>query len=224
MRSLSQLFDSDISEKIPLSSFAGIVVMVYLYLRCTNHIKSSSQQQSHNFWETHYSISKAIDLCRTSLLVEHLNGNSMDDPVSTALRMSVDTVEVMLHECALLKVQKDELPNLLATDAISKCTSAATDIVESLQMGERLPGRKLESFQQLNNFHTWPITTAIQICCRMLYNGYENTLTYIHIIRTLSSSTTTKVLIDQQLIAPGLLEKADALVISAEQSTAITQI
>ena len=223
MRPLSQIFDSDILGKIPLSSFAGIAIMVNLYQRCSDHIKSSSHQQSHNFWDTHYGIDKAIGLCRTSLLVEHLNGNSCDDPVSLALRMSVDTVEIMLHECALLKVQKNKLPSVLTTDAISKCTSAATDIVDSLQMGERLTGRKLESFQQLSNFHAWPITTATHICCSMLLNGCDDGSPYMHAIRILSGSTITKFLIEQQLIAPGLLERADALVAAAEKSTAITQ-
>jgi len=223
MRSLSQIFDPDNSEKKNLSSFDGIVIMVYLYKRCTNHIKSSLNQKSHNFWETHYGINKAINLCRTSLLVEHLNGNSSNDPVSLALRMSMDTVEIMLHDHALLKVQEDELPSVLATDAISKFTLAVTDIVDSLHMGQRLKGKKLESFQQLSNFHAWPITTAIQICCRMLELGSSNVLPYVQAIYLLSSSTTTKFLIDQQLISPGILEKANDLAAAAEQSTMTTQ-
>lgn len=216
MPTLQQIFDSEISEKIHLSSFAGTAIMISLYQRCFDHIRSSLNQVSHAFWETHYCIDKAISHCRTTLLAQHLNGNSSDDPMSLALRMNLDAVEISLHEAALLKAQKDELPAALTADAIFKASSAATDIVEAVQMGQRLTGKKLEAFRQQDRFLLWPITTAIQFCFRMRYHGSDDLEPYINALRVLSSSM--KDLIDPEHIVPELLEEADAQVADAERS------
>lgn len=221
MQSVGEIFDSEISEKIRLSSFAGTTMMSCMFQRCIDHIKSSSRGQYYNFWEAHYRLDKDIDFCRTNLLVEHLNGNSSDDPESYAVRVCMDATEIMLHECALGKVKNDKLPNGLATDAISKCTTATIDIVYSLKMCEEMTGRKQELFQQLRSFHAWPIFTAIELCCRMLHDGCADITPYIDALRTLSSSDTTKVLVEQSLIDPRLLGKADAHVAAAEQSVAM---
>ncbi|KAL2067812.1 hypothetical protein VTL71DRAFT_15908 [Oculimacula yallundae] len=152
------------------------------------------------------SFAGAIGICRTSLLAEHLTGNSGGDPVSLALRMSMNAVEILLFECALLKIHNEQHPSALTADAVLKCTSATTDIVDSLRMGEQLMGRKSEIFQQLSSFNAWPITTALQVCCRMLLNGCDDQAPYMRVIRIISSSSTTKCLIKDQFIAAGLIE------------------
>jgi hypothetical protein len=150
-------------------------------------------------------------------MAEFLTNNNSDNPVAIGLRMSMNTVDIMLHECALLRVQKEGLPDFLAKNAISRCTSAVNDIIDSLQMGQLLLGKKLENFQQLNNFHTWPIITAIQICCSFLQMRFDNMSLYIYAIRVLSSSTTTKVLVDENLICAGLIENANTMATEAEK-------
>ncbi|EPE37022.1 fungal specific transcription factor-containing protein [Glarea lozoyensis ATCC 20868] len=216
MPSLNVIFDPDVAGRVQISSLAGVVIMTHLYQRIVNHM-NSSHNASHNFWEVHYDINKSIELCRNTLMVEHLTNNS-DDPVAVALRMSMNTVDIMLHESALLRVHKEVLPVFLANDAISRCTTAVKDIIDALQMGQLLPGRKLESFQQLNNFHTWPITSAIQTCCRFLQMRCDNMSLYIYAIRVLSTSPTTKALVDENLIYGGLIEKANAMATEAEKS------
>ncbi|RFU73860.1 transcriptional regulatory [Trichoderma arundinaceum] len=187
MPGLQQVFE--LSETAPLSSFAANAVMICLYQRYYSHIQSSYNEASHAFWETHYAIDKAINHCRTTLLAQHMNGNSGDDPLAIALRMNLNTLKINLHETALIKVEKDQLPVNLATDAISKCASAVTDIVKAVQL----------------------------VCFRMLYNGEDDATPYINSLRILSNAM--KELIDPEHIAPGLLEKAEARVADAARST-----
>ncbi|KAH6603965.1 hypothetical protein Trco_007411 [Trichoderma cornu-damae] len=215
MPGLQQVFE--LSETAPMSSFAANAVMISLYQRYYSHIQSSYKEASHAFWETHYAIDKAINHCRTTLLAQHMNGNSGDDPLAVALRMNLNTLKINLHETALIKVEKDQLPVNLAADAISKCSSAVTDIVKAVQLGMRLTGNKLETFRQLDRFFVWPITTSIQVCFRMLYNGEDDATPYINSLRILSNAM--KELIDPEHIAPGLLEKAEARVADAARST-----
>lgn len=215
MPGLQQVFE--LTETAPISSFAANAIMICLYQRYYKHIQSSCNETSHAFWETHYSIDKAINHCRTTLLAQHMNGNSGENPASIALRMNLDTIKINLHETALVKVEKDQLPANLATDAISNCVSGVTDIVKALQLGMRLTGTKQETFRQLDRFLVWPITTSIQVCFRMLYSGEEDATPYINSLRVLSNGM--KELIDPEHIAPGLLEKAEARVAEAARST-----
>ncbi len=191
--------------------------MIALYQRCFSHIQSSVQDStSHAFWETHYRIDKAICHARTTLLSQHVSGHS-EDPLSIALRMNLNSVEINLHEAAIMKAQNDDLPAALAAEALTKCILAATDMVEAVQLGRRLTDKRLEGFRQLDQFLIWPITSALQVCFRMLHNGDEDVSSYINSLRTLSTSM--RELVDPEHIAPGLLEKADARVAEAERST-----
>ena len=215
MPNLQQTFD--LTEPTHLSSFSGTTVMIALYQRCFCHIQSSAQDAtSHAFWETHYRIDKAICHARTILLSQHVSGHS-EDPLSIALRMNLNSVEINLHEAAITKAQNDDLPAALATEALAKCIVAATDMAEAVQIGRRLTDKRLEGFRQLDQFLIWPITTAIQVCFRMLQNGDKDVSSHINSLRTLSTSM--RELVDPEYIAPGLLEKADAMVAEAERST-----
>lgn len=211
MPSLQQIFQ--LAEPPPLSLFAATIIMVSLYRRCSDHAESALHEASHAFWETHYCIDKAISQCRTHLFSQYIGGHGSDEPMSLTLRMNLDAVAVSLHEAALAKVEKDELPASLTTESISKCISAAVDIVEAVSQGQRLTGNSLQKFQQLDQFLVLPITTAIHFCFRMLYHGEGDATPYINCLSVLSSSVRN--LIGAENIAPGLLEKADTQVAEA---------
>ncbi|KAL6861998.1 fungal-specific transcription factor domain-containing protein [Trichoderma novae-zelandiae] len=213
MPDLQQVFE--LTETAPISSFAANAIVISLYQQYYSHIQSSYSQASHTFWETYYAIDKSINHCRTTLLAQHMNGSN--HPPSIALRMNLNTIKISLHETALIKVEKDKLPVSLAADAISQCVTAVDDIVKAIQLGMRLTGNKLETFRQLDRFLVWPITTSIQVCFRMLYNGEDDATPYINSLRVLSNAM--KELIDPEHIAPGLLEKAEARVAEAAQTT-----
>ncbi|KAL5084591.1 hypothetical protein Trisim1_011593 [Trichoderma cf. simile WF8] len=215
MPGLQQVFD--LNETAPISSFAANAIMICLYQRYYSHIQSAYSEASHAFWETHYAIDKSLNHCRTTLLAQHMNGNSGENPTSIALRMNLNALKINLHETVLIKVEKDQLPVNLATDAVAQCVCAVTDIVQAVQLGMRLTGNKLETFRHLDRFLVWPITTSIQVCFRMLYNGEDDATPYINSLRILSNAM--KDLIDPEHIAPGLLEKAEARVAEAARST-----
>ncbi|KAL7929930.1 fungal-specific transcription factor domain-containing protein [Trichoderma chlorosporum] len=215
MPRLQQVFE--LTETAPISSFAANAIMICLYQRYYIHVQSAyNLEASHAFWETHYAIDQSIKHCRITLLAQHMNGNSGDNPASIALRMNLNALNINLHETVLLKIEKDQLPVNVAADAVAKCVSSVTDIVKAIQLGMRLTGNKLETFRQLDRFLVWPITTSIQVCFRMLYNGEDDTTPCINSLRVLSNAM--KDLIDPEHITPGLLEKAEARLAEAAQS------
>lgn len=188
--------------------------MVSLYRRCIDHT-ISQMNRPHAFWETHYSIDKAINHYRGNLLSHHVNNDFSDDPRSLSLRMNLAAVEITLHETALVKVQKDKLPAVLATEAISKCITAATDIAITVQLGQRLTGKKLEIFKHHDRFLVWPMTMAIQTCSQMLdMRGNVDVDPCIENLRVLAAAM--KELVSPKHVRPGLLEKIDAWMAAVE--------
>lgn len=211
MPRLDQVFD--LTETVLLSSFAANTLMISLYQRYFRHVESSYNERSQGFWETHYAIDNAVEHCRATLLAPHMNGNSGNDPLAVGLRMNLDSIKINLHETALFRVEKDQLPENLATDANSKCAFAVTDIVRTVQVGLQLTGSRAVTFRQLSRFFVWPITTAIQVCFRMLYTGTGDFASYISFLRILSHAM--KEIIDPDQIPPGLLENAEAKIADA---------
>ncbi|PYH71921.1 fungal specific transcription factor domain-containing protein [Aspergillus vadensis CBS 113365] len=213
MPSIQQI-EAEISAEVSVSSFSGTLIMVSLYRRCIDHT-ISQMNRPHAFWETHYSIDKAINHYRGNLLSHHVNNDFSDDPRSLSLRMNLAAVEITLHETALVKVQKDKLPAVLATEAISKCITAATDIAITVQLGQRLTGKKLEIFKHHDRFLVWPMTMAIQTCSRMLdMRGNVDVDPCIENLRVLAAAM--KELVSPKHVRPGLLEKIDAWMAAVE--------
>ena len=206
MPSLHQV--SEFSENTYLSSFAGTIIMISLYRRCFDHIQSSLRQvPSYPFWDTHYRIDKSIKDCRNKLITQHLVCENPVDPLSLTLRMNLAAVEICLNEPAIAKVELEQLPISLSTEAMIRCQYAASDTVEALQLGQQLMGKQLEAFRQSSLFFIWPITMAIQACFRMLTYEESDICTHVNALRILSSSM--RELVDADHIPSALLEKVD---------------
>ncbi|KAL7918089.1 fungal-specific transcription factor domain-containing protein [Trichoderma austrokoningii] len=203
-------------EPTKMSSFAANTFMISLYQRYFKHVESSYDETSQGFWETHYAIDKTIEHYRTTLLTPHMNGDCGKDPLAIGLRMNLNAIKINLHQTALFRVEKDQLPGNLAMDANSKCAFAVADTVKTVQAGMQLTGNRAVSFRQLSRFFVWPITTAIQVCFRMLYNGIGNSASYISFLRILSHAM--KEIIDPEEIPLGLLESAQVKIADAARS------
>ncbi|XXG97586.1 hypothetical protein Hte_003892 [Hypoxylon texense] len=215
MPNLQQAFDT--SKNVPFSSFAGAIIVVYIYRRCFDHAHTWFSEPSYSFWDTHYTIDKAILQCRNSIIAHLLNTSSpaSKDILALILRMNLAGLEIKLHELAITKAEKDKLPTALITEAILRCQSAAMDIVESIRIGQRLTGGEMETFRQANLFYAKTMTKAIQAYMWMLNHLKNNAPTHINALRLLVSSM--KELIDAKHLRPGLLEQVDAKVAEAER-------
>lgn len=215
MPNLQQAFDT--SKNVPFSSFAGAIIVVYIYRRCFDHAQTWFSEPSYSFWDTHYTIDKAILQCRNSIIAHLLNTSSpaSKDILALILRMNLAGLEIKLHELAITKAEKDKLPTALITEAILRCQSAAMDIVEGIRIGQRLTGGELDTFRQANLFYAKTMTKAIQAYMWMLNHLKNNAPTHINALRLLVASM--KELIDAKHLRPGLLEQVDAKVAEAER-------
>lgn len=216
MPNLQQVFETS-PKSVPFSSFAGAVIVVYIYRRCFDHAQTWFSDPSYSFWDTHYAVDKAILQCRNNIIAHLLNANgpANKDILALILRMNLAGLEIKLHELAITKAEKDKLPTALITEAILRCQSAAMEIVEGIRIGQRLTGGELEIFRQANLFYAKSMTKAIQAYMWMLNHLKSNAPTHINALRLLVSAM--KELIDAKHLRPGLLEQVDAKVAEAER-------
>lgn len=131
-----------------LSSFAGTVLMVSLYCRCLQHFRASHEQDnshdlSYGFWLHHYQLDQEVTNCSTRLL-SHLNSHARpDDPMALALSMNFCAVTISLHEAAIAKARKGNLPATLITESENRCLAAAMEIVGIVQLSHQLDPSKV---------------------------------------------------------------------------------
>lgn len=148
--------------------------------------------------------------------MQHTVGKTPEDPLSSTTRMNLAAVEICLHEAAIAKVERDQLPDLLSSEAVSGCLNASGEILSSLQIGHLLSGQPSDSFRQSWPFMVWPITMAIQVYMRMIAQEEADIHKHIESLRILSKSM--RELVDPEHIPRKLLDKADYRVAEFDQS------
>ena len=156
-----------------ISSFAGLVLMVSLYRRCSSHVKSCYERQStggsgYGFWEHHYEIDRDLKRCSDTLIGTMGAEELLDDEFALALNLNLCAIDIYLHEAAIMKAAKDGLPETLITECNNRCSQAATRIVEGVSLSQELAQPKRTVFKQMNIFCMWPVCMAMQVLDRQL--------------------------------------------------------
>ncbi|WEW61559.1 hypothetical protein PRK78_007050 [Emydomyces testavorans] len=122
-----------------LSSFAGIVVLTCLLGRNLHHLhRPSANDKPHDlngdFWKRH----RALDniLLNTSLsLPSHLRlPEGLNDPNTVFCNMCIHTSTICLHQAAIFKADKNDMPNQIAAESKRRCIVAADQITNMMKM------------------------------------------------------------------------------------------
>ena len=156
-----------------ISSFAGIVLMVSLYRRCSSHAKSCSESPSargsgYGFWEHHYEIDRDLKSCSDTLIGTVGAQGLLNDDFALALSLNLCAIEICLHEAAIAKADTDGLPKSLVTECNNRCCQAAARIVDGVSLSQELTQARRTLFKQMNIFCMWPICMAMQVLSRQL--------------------------------------------------------
>uniref|UniRef100_A0A093UMJ9 Putative transcriptional regulatory protein n=1 Tax=Talaromyces marneffei PM1 TaxID=1077442 RepID=A0A093UMJ9_TALMA len=151
-------FDGNLGQKMPtlskavdvldrsiLSSFAGIILVTFLYHQCHNHFTASTSEPSYHFWQYHYQINKELSFYRTELLGHLQPINNLGDPLALTLHATLCAIQITLHEHAIRKVQNDNLPDPLRVESDNRCTSIAMQIAEYANVISQLQDSKVSN-------------------------------------------------------------------------------
>jgi hypothetical protein len=148
---------SKLSETNLISPFAGIVLMISLHSRCLHHFEASKEQdvsgdQSYPFWVQHYRLDKKLDECDNGLM-SHINADiRQDEPLALSLRLNMCAVRISLHEVAIFKAQKENLPTSLIVESETRLIAAANEMVEDLRIVPNMDAKKVSPAIHPNNY------------------------------------------------------------------------
>lgn len=173
--------------------------MVSMYYRCRRHIEASEKEDlncdsNYNFWQHHYQLDKDLKSYGSNLLGHIKPQTRHDDPFAFVIHMNLCAIRIDLHEHAILKAQRQELPDALVTESENQCKNVVVEIVEYTQFIKHISLDKvceshfmLESpefslnifsqrttFQQVNTFLMWPLAQASLVLGRHLINRSWN--------------------------------------------------
>ncbi|KAL8723276.1 MAG: hypothetical protein Q9225_000398 [Loekoesia sp. 1 TL-2023] len=163
-----------------ISSFAGLVLMVSLYRRSLSHVKASLEPDptlggtGYSFWEHHYAIDKDLKSCTEALIGKMDAQELMNDEFALALNMNLCAIDIFLHEAAIIKADKDGLPQTLITESNNRCSEAAMRIAEGVSLIQKLAQPKRAVFRQMNIYCMWPVCMAMQVLNRQLSANNDN--------------------------------------------------
>jgi len=139
---------SNITENHILSPFAGIVLMVSLHSRCLRHFEASKAQdisgdQAYPFWVQHYSLDKKLHECENDLM-RHMTPETLkNEPLALSLRLNLCSVGITLHEIAIAKARRENLPMSLVTESENRLVAAASQMVDDLRIVPHMDAKRV---------------------------------------------------------------------------------
>lgn len=126
-------------ELSSLSPLAGVVLMAYYLGRNVSHLHRPAANEREDdlqgeYWKRHRSMDSA--LLNTALhLPSHLRlPAGVRNPNAVFLNMALHTSTICLHQAAIFKARKNDLPNSIAEQSLGRCLLAATEIATAMRL------------------------------------------------------------------------------------------
>lgn len=122
-----------------LSSFACVMVLTALFGRNLLHIQRPQPNDNEHdlngeFWKRHRSHDNSLLHIALSL-PDHLRlPSGMSDVNVVFANMSIHTSTICLHQIAIFKAEKNNLPNQISTESKRRCLVAANQISSTMKM------------------------------------------------------------------------------------------
>lgn len=162
-------------------------MVIHILLRCMDHNQSQAKTPSYPFWDTYFRLDEMITHFRENVFAEtfRLERHSAYKSLSIILSVNLAAGAISLHETAMTKVESEQLPGSLWTEAALKCRAASQQIEEALQTGMSLDGNGLLSFRHSCFLYVWAMNKAISAELKMLNHGPSITTSRTGSLRTL---------------------------------------
>ena len=122
-----------------LSPFAGVVYVTHFFGLNLTHLHRPEPGQREDdmagkFWTRHRSLDNSLS--QTSMLLpDHLRlPAGLRNPNTVFLNFSIHTSTICLHQAAIFKAEKNQLPNRVVQDSRDRCIAAASRIAEIMRL------------------------------------------------------------------------------------------
>ena len=130
-------------QSAQLSSQAGVVLVTHFFgLNLTHLHRPGPNQQEHDmngpFWRRHRAMDN--DLLKTALqLPPHLRlPSGIRNPSTVFLNFALHTSTICLHQAAIFKAEKNQLPSSVVEQSRNRCILAAAEIASIMRLTSHL--------------------------------------------------------------------------------------
>ena len=122
-----------------LSPFAGVVLMACLFGRNLIHLHRPDNDDRDDdldgeFWKRHRSMDNILNNTALSLPSHLKLPEGISDPNIVFSNMNIHTSTICLHQAAICKADKNNLPSSIRGDSQIRCVTAAAETVKIMRM------------------------------------------------------------------------------------------
>lgn len=131
-----------------LSSFAGVLVMAHFFGTNLNHLHRPSPDEREDdlqgeFWKRHRNLDNVL-LHKALSLPQHLRlPFAVRDSNAVFINMAIHTSTICLHQAAIFKAEKNNLPESLVQQSQNRCVLAAAEISSAVRMISHIDTRSV---------------------------------------------------------------------------------
>ncbi|CZS90503.1 related to Zn(II)2Cys6 transcriptional activator [Rhynchosporium graminicola] len=159
-----------------LSSFGGVVLMACLFGRNLIHLHRPDSDGRDNdlngdFWKRHRNMDNI--LLNTSLsMPSHLKlPNGLNNPNIVFTNMNIHTSTICLHQAAIYKADKNQLPASISAESKVRCITAANEIANIMRLVSHL------DLSSTNPFISFCLYVAARVFVQYLKSRPEDSQT-----------------------------------------------
>lgn len=122
-----------------ISSFAGVVFIAHFFGKNLHHLHRPGPDEREDdlqgeYWKRHRSLDNIL-LQKSLSLPPHLRlPSAIRDCSAIFINMAIHTSTITLHQAAIFKAEKNDLPATLIEQSQTRCTLAATEITNILKL------------------------------------------------------------------------------------------
>ena len=122
-----------------ISSYAGVCVIACMYGRNLHHLHRSDSTENDRdlngeFWTRHRMLDNTLLTTSLSLPPSVKLPQGLSDPNAIFCNMSIHTSAICLHQAAIFKAEKYQLPAHIGDDSKRRCMVAAEQITNIMKM------------------------------------------------------------------------------------------
>jgi hypothetical protein len=122
-----------------ISSFAGVILLATLYGRNLTHLhRPGDNDNDHDvngeFWKRHRNLDNILLNVALSMPAAIRLPASLNDPNAIFCNMNLHTAAICLHQAAIFKADKHQLPAQISAESKRRCIVAADQVTNIMKM------------------------------------------------------------------------------------------
>ena len=176
-----------------LSAFSGVLVMAHFFGTNLIHLHRPSSDEREDdlqgeFWKRHRNLDNVL-LHKALSLPQHLRlPFAVRDSNAVFINMAIHTSTICLHQAAIFKAEKNNLPESLIQQSQNRCVLAAAEISSAVRMISHVDTRSVSCFLA----RAYGLTETLQMNPYLPFCLYVSARVFVQYLRKVNQDSTVQ--------------------------------